>query len=145
MRKLDVVNQHFNENCKTLTESLTNIFRSFVCQKIEKFDYRSIEWMNKSTRRSLKKQSILTKMYQNNYSSYNQHTLLNRARKYTALVTEAKERYIFNPIQDNRKGRGGRGVQKCTPTSFSSVTSTNIRINRQNFLTFSFNHFDTLL
>ena len=145
MRKLDVINQHFNENCKTLTESLTNIFRSFVCQKIEKFDYRSIEWMNKSTRRSLKKQSILTKMYQNNYSSYNQHTLLNRARKYTALVTEAKERYIFNPIQDNRKGRGGRGVQKCTPTSFSSVTSTNIRINRQNFLTFSFNHFDTLL
>ena len=145
MRKLDVVNQHFNENCKTLTESLTNIFRSFVCQKIEKFDYRSIEWMNKSTRRSLKKQSILTKMYQNNYSSYNQHTLLNRARKYTALVTEAKERYIFNPIQDNRKGRGGRGMQKCTPTSFSSVTSTNIRINRQNFLTFSFNHFDTLL
>ena len=145
MRKLDVVNQHFNENCKTLTESLTNIFRSFVCQKIEKFDYRSIEWMNKSTRRSLKKQSILTKMYQNNYSSYNQHTLLNRARKYTALVTEAKERYIFNPIQDNRKGGGGRGVQKCTPTSFSSVTSTNIRINRQNFLTFSFNHFDTLL
>ena len=145
MRKLDVVNQHFNENCKTLTESLTNIFRSFVCQKIEKFDYRSNEWMNKSTRRSLKKQSILTKMYQNNYSSYNQHTLLNRARKYTALVTEAKERYIFNPIQDNRKGRGGRGVQKCTPTSFSSVTSTNIRINRQNFLTFSFNHFDTLL
>ena len=145
MRKLDVVNQHFNENCKTLTESLTNIFRSFFCQKIEKLDYRSIEWMNKSTRRSLKKQSILTKMYQNNYSSYNQHTLLNRARKYTALVTEAKERYIFNPIQDNRKGGGGRGVQKCTPTSFSSVTSTNIRINRQNFLTFSFNHFDTLL
>ena len=140
MRKLDVVNQHFNENCKTLTESLTNIFRSFVYQKIEKFDYRSIEWMNKSTRRSLKKQSILTKMYQNNYSSYNQHTLLNRARKYTALVTEAKERYIFNPIQDSRKGGGG--VQKCTPTS---VTSTNIRINRQNFLTFSFNHFDTLL
>ena len=145
MRKLDVVNQHFNENCKTLTESLTNIFRSFFCQKIEKFDYRSIEWMNKSTRRSLKKQSILTKMYQNNYSSYNQHTLLNRARKYTALVTEAKERYIFNPIQDNRKGGGGQGGQKCTPTSFSSVTSTNIRINRQNFLTFSFNHFDTLL
>ena len=112
MRKLDVVNQHFNENCKTLTESLTNIFRSFVCQKIEKFDYRSIEWMNKSTRRSLKKQSILTKMYQNNYSSYNQHTLLNRARKYTALVTEAKERYIFNPIQDNRKGGGG-GAGGC--------------------------------
>ena len=108
MRKLDVINQHFNENCKTLTESFTNIFCSFACQKIKKFDYRSIEWMNKSTRRSLKKQSILTKMYQNNYTSNNQHILLNRARKYTALVTEAKERYIFNPIQDGGLGGGAK-------------------------------------
>ena len=106
MRKLDVINQHFNENCKTLTESLTNIFCSFARQKIKKFDYRSIEWMNKSTRRSLKKQSILTKMYQNNYSSYNQHTLLNRARKCTALVTEAKERFIFNLFRMTVEGVG---------------------------------------
>ena len=40
----------------------------------------------------------------------------------------------LNPIQD------GEG-QKAPPTSFSPVTSTNVRISPQNFLTFSFNPF----
>ena len=47
---------------------------------------------------------------------------------------------ILNPIQD---GRGGQKVP--APTSFSPVTSTNVRINSQNFLTFSFNPFDRLM
>ena len=34
-------------------------------------------------------------------------------------------------------GRGGR-VQKSPPTSFSPVTSTNVRISHQDFLSFSF-------
>ena len=37
------------------------------------------------------------------------------------------------------------GGQKDPPTSFSLVTSTNVRISPQNFLTFSFNHFDRLV
>ena len=40
---------------------------------------------------------------------------------------------IFNPIPD---GEGGRGSKK-SPTSFSPVTSTNVGISPQNFLTFS--------
>ena len=36
--------------------------------------------------------------------------------------------YILNPIQD--------GGQKGPPTSFSPVTSTNVRISPQNFFTF---------
>ena len=40
----------------------------------------------------------------------------------------------LNPIQD------GEG-QKAPPTSFSPVTSTNVRISPKNFLTFSFNPF----
>ena len=44
---------------------------------------------------------------------------------------------LVNPIQD-------RG-QKGPPTNFSSVTSTNIGFGPQNFLTFSFNPFATLV
>ena len=45
----------------------------------------------------------------------------------------------FNPIQD------GRGGQKGPPTSFSPVTSTTAGFGPQNFLTFSFNPFATLV
>ena len=45
-----------------------------------------------------------------------------------------------NPIQMG--GRGGGG-QKVPRTSFSPVTSTNVEISPQNFLTFSFNPFTT--
>ena len=50
--------------------------------------------------------------------------------------------FIFNPIQDGG-GRGG-GAKRPT-TSFSPVTSTNIGLSSQNFLTFSFNPFATLV
>ena len=50
--------------------------------------------------------------------------------------------HLINPIQD--RGGGGGRLGGC-PTSFSSVTSTNIRISPQNFLTFSFNPFTTLV
>ena len=39
----------------------------------------------------------------------------------------------------------GEGGQKGPATSFSSVTSTNVGISPQNFLTFSFNPFDRLV
>ena len=52
---------------------------------------------------------------------------------------------FINPIHDG--GRGGEGGQKDPPTLpvFSSVTSTNVGISPQNFLTFSFNPFATLV
>ena len=43
----------------------------------------------------------------------------------------------FNPIQD--------GGPKSPPTSFLPVTSTNVGIGNQNFLTFSFNPVATLV
>ena len=46
---------------------------------------------------------------------------------------------LFNPIQD------GGGIKKTPPTSFSPVTSTNVGISPQNFLTFSYNLFGTLV
>ena len=51
--------------------------------------------------------------------------------------------FIFNPIQDGG-GAGGGGAKRPT-TSFSPVTSTNIGLSPQNFLTFSFNPFATLV
>ena len=44
-------------------------------------------------------------------------------------------------IQDE----GGWGGQKGPPSSFSLVTSTNVGIRPQNFLTFSLNPFVTLV
>ena len=39
---------------------------------------------------------------------------------------------------------GEEGGQKALPTSFSPVTSTNVEIIQQNFVTFSFNRSATL-
>ena len=44
----------------------------------------------------------------------------------------------FKPIQDGR-------AKKAPPTSFSPVTSANVRFGPQNFLTFSFSPFATLV
>ena len=44
-----------------------------------------------------------------------------------------------------RMGRGGGGVQKGSPASFFPVTSTNIGISPQNFLTVSFTPFAMLV
>ena len=49
--------------------------------------------------------------------------------------------WILNPFQ----GGGGVGGQKGPPYQFSPVTSTNVRISPQNFLTFSFNAFGRLV
>ena len=46
----------------------------------------------------------------------------------------------LNPIQD-----GGGGGKKALPTSFSPVTSTNVRISPKNFLALSINRFATLV
>ena len=45
---------------------------------------------------------------------------------------------FLNRIQD-------RGGFRSSPTSFSSVTSTNVGISPQNFPTFGFNPFATLV
>ena len=57
--------------------------------------------------------------------------------KYEIKKNKAENR--VNPIQD----RGGD--KRASPTSAFPVTSTNIGIRPQNFLTFSFNPFSTLV
>ena len=59
------------------------------------------------------------------------------------LATDRKTKSVFiffNPIQD-----GGEGAKRPIPTSFSPVTSTNVGIRHQNFLTFTFNTFATVV
>ena len=74
---------------------------------------------------------------------------LNEVKNYIMQMTYFLNGPMFNPIQD----RGGG--QKDPPTSFSSltstnvgafpVTSTNVGISPKNILTFSFNPFATLM
>ena len=52
------------------------------------------------------------------------------------IITTICKIEILNPIQN--------GGQKSPRTSFSPVTSTNVGIRPQNFLTFSFSPFATL-
>ena len=54
----------------------------------------------------------------------------------TSLI--ALSTFLFNPIQD-----GWSGLKRPPSTSFSSITSANVGINPENFLTFSFNPFAT--
>ena len=49
---------------------------------------------------------------------------------------------LLDPIQ---MGGEGRDKKPPPPTSFSRVTSTNVEVGPQNFLTFSFNPFATLV
>ena len=49
---------------------------------------------------------------------------------------------MINPIQN---GGGGGGVHKCPAIGFSPVNYTNVGIKPQNFLTFSFNPYVTLV
>ena len=60
------------------------------------------------------------------------------------LMTRPTDLRILTLFRMERGGWGGGG-KKAPPTSFSSVTSTNIGISPQNFLTFSFNPFATLV
>ena len=69
----------------------------------------------------------------------NLNELMNLADFFYKVIHKKATSY-FNPIQD-----WGEGGQKSLPTSFSPVTSTNVGISRQNFVTFSFNPFDKLL
>ena len=51
----------------------------------------------------------------------------------------------INRIKDRGWRGGGGGKKVPLPTSFSSVTSTNVGFGPKNFLTFSFNPFATLV
>ena len=48
-------NRNYNEKCKILSATLLNIFHNFIPHKIKKIDYKTPEWISKSTKLSLKK------------------------------------------------------------------------------------------
>ena len=61
--------------------------------------------------------------------------------KLLVIICKSSIKSVVNPIQDEE----GWGWAEAPPTSFAPVTSTNIRISPQNFLTFSVNPFDRLV
>ena len=73
---------------------MSNIFHNFNLHKIKKIDYKTLEWINKSIKLSLKKPSKLSKTYHNNPTANNKEALDFQAKESTSLIIESKERYI---------------------------------------------------
>ena len=55
-------NRNYNEKCKILSETLLNIFHNFIPHKIKKIDSKTPEWINRSTKLSLKSATINQKI-----------------------------------------------------------------------------------
>ena len=92
---------------------------------------------------SLHMKNSLTQISQRNTTHFSDIRTLNMRN--VCLQTYGNNKILFRiqetkPIQD-----GGGGAAKWSPTSFSPVTSTNVGTSPQNFLTFSFNPFATLV
>ena len=73
---------------------MLNIFHNFIPHKINKCDYKTPEWINKSIKLSLKKQFKLTKRYHSSPTANNKEVLDIQAKKCTSLIIESKERDI---------------------------------------------------
>ena len=87
-------NRNCNEKCKILSETLLNIFHNFIPGKIKKSDCKTPEWINRSIKLSLKKQSKLTKRYHGNPTANNEETLDFQPKECASLIIEYKERFI---------------------------------------------------
>ena len=63
------------KNAKLYQKKLLNIFHNFIPHKVKKSDCKTPEWINRSIKLSLKKQSKLTKRYHGNPTANNKETL----------------------------------------------------------------------
>ena len=76
-----------------------------------------------------------------NNTTYNPK--INKVKGEVLSITNLATTSALNPILDGGEGRG-RAKRSSVPVFFS-VTSTNVGISPQNFQTFSFNPFATLV
>ena len=85
-----------NEKCKILTEILLNIFKNFIPNKTQKFDYKTPDWMNRSITLSLKKDQNLPRDITliQQVTSSSKEMLLHQVSKYTKLIIEAKDKHL---------------------------------------------------
>ena len=86
-------NKDINEKIKILNETLLNIFKNFIPNKISKSDYKKLVWMNIEITLLLKKRSKLTKKYYNDSTNHNKNLLVNTANECTRLIIAAKEKF----------------------------------------------------
>ena len=85
-------NRNCNEKCKLLSGTLLNIFHNFIPHRIKKFNYKTLEWINKSIKLALKKRSKLTKRYHSNTTA-NKEALDFQVKECTSLIIKSKEKY----------------------------------------------------
>ena len=81
---------------KILNETLLNVFNNFILNKISKFDYKKLVWMNKEMTLLLKKRSKLTKKYYNDPTDHNRNLVVNMVNECTRLNIAAKEKISSN-------------------------------------------------
>ena len=88
------MNKNANENCKSLINTLMNIFRNFISHKTKQ-NWLQDPWVDEHIDHlCARKRSTLVKRYYRNLFECNKGTLLNQANERTKLIIEAKENYI---------------------------------------------------
>ena len=91
------------KKCEISSETLLNAFHNFVPHKINKFDYRTPEWINKLIKLSLKRRSKLTKRHHHSLTANNNEALHTQAKERTSLIIESKERCLRDSLKSVQK------------------------------------------
>ena len=104
-------------------------FYMTICENFAHFEYLNFEtdFLENET------------IFQKNWSTAFQSKALRLETHYcNKKLPNRKSMLTLFRMRGWREGRRGEGMeQKCPATSFSPVTSTNVRISPKNFLTFS--------
>ena len=87
-------NKDIMDKIKILSDTLLNTFNNFISNKISKFDYKKLVWMNKEITLLLKKRSKVIKKYYNDPTDHNKNLMVSTANECTRLIIAAKEKNL---------------------------------------------------
>ena len=85
-------NKDINDKMKILNETLLNIFNNFIHNRISKFNYKKLVWMNKEITLLLKKRSKLIIKYYNDPTDNNKNLMVSTANECTRLIMAGKKK-----------------------------------------------------
>ena len=88
-------NKDINKKIKIMNETSLNIFNNFIPNKISKFDYNKLVWINKEVTLILKKRPQLIKKYCNDPTDHNKNLMVITANECTRLIIAAKEKSLI--------------------------------------------------
>ena len=121
-----------NQKVETLNETLLNIFRDYIPNKMIKCDYRQPPWMTDSIRKSLNVRSKLTKnFYKNGLKKSDFDKVLVQSELCTKAILEAKNSYI---LKMTRKLEDSNTAPKTYWTILNRLLYNKIQISRHYLL-----------